>query len=151
MSTAPDLIAESRAHQQAILFAEAANARDSAAVAALFTEDGIWELPGMTPASGRAAIAAAFDAVIAGFERLVQIPHPGFVEISAHGVIARHYVTEFATRGNGAVLLQAAVYHDILKPDAGWGFSSRKLHLLAKSHVANASVSPSDVGACHEL
>ena len=132
MTTVPDWEAERRAHRQAQRFAEAANARDGAAVAALFTDGGVWKLPGMAPVVGRAAIAEAFDLVIAGFEQLVQIVHPGVVSTGAQGIAARHYVTEFVTRRGGALALQAAVYDDILEPDAAWGFSSRKLELLAR-------------------
>jgi uncharacterized protein (TIGR02246 family) len=132
VSTEPDWAMERRAHRQALRFAEAANARDGAAVAALFTHDGVWKLPGMAQAVGRAAIAEAFDLVISGFDQLVQIVHPGLVSIGTQGIAARHYVTEFVTRRRGALVLQAAVYDDILEPDAGWGFSSRKLELLAR-------------------
>ncbi|EHB55582.1 hypothetical protein MycrhDRAFT_2776 [Mycolicibacterium rhodesiae JS60] len=138
MNNGADWAIASRAHERAVQFAEAANARDGAAVAELFSDDGVWELPGMAPVIGRRAIAEAFTTVIDGFDDLVQIVHPGLVSVGPDGVTARHYVTEFATRPSGS-FLQAAVYDDILNPDAGWGFSSRKLRLLSKFPISSAA------------
>jgi uncharacterized protein (TIGR02246 family) len=140
VNTQPDWTIESRAHHQAVQFAEAANARDGAAVAELFTDDGVWELPGMAPVIGRRAIAEAFTTVIDGFDHLVQIVHPGVVSIGPDGVTARHYVTEFATRPSGS-FLQAAVYDDVLNPVADWAFSSRQLRLLSKLPLPDATSS----------
>jgi uncharacterized protein (TIGR02246 family) len=120
-------------------FTDAVNRRDSAALAALFTPDGSWVVPGTTVAAGRGEIAARLDGLLANFDRLIQLTHSGHVDVSDETATAVWYITESAADKAGNAFHFTGVYTDALIRTAdGWRFAERSFAFLHRTRGTDA-------------
>jgi ketosteroid isomerase-like protein len=95
--------------------------------AALFTEDGVWQIPAVNVSFGsRAEIRAGRERLAAVWQYFVQNTHPGVIQLDGDTATGRTYVEEFGRFRDGSSHLNYAVYHDRYRrtPD-GWKFAER--------------------------
>lgn len=108
-------------------FTDAGTIRDHDRFAALFTDDGVWRIPGI-PAEfrGRDEIRAAIARLQGNWEFFVQTIHPGVVRLDGDTATGRTYVAEFGRLLDGSSHRNHALYHDRYRrtPD-GWRFTER--------------------------
>jgi uncharacterized protein (TIGR02246 family) len=105
---------------------------DADAIAALFTEDAIWDGGSLGKADGRAAIHKFFSRAAEFFPFAIHNVMNPIIDVDGDCATARWYLLQPATmaKGNQAVWL-AAVYHDdYVRHDGRWMFK----HLRVKSH-----------------
>jgi uncharacterized protein (TIGR02246 family) len=105
---------------------------DADAIAALFTEDAIWDGGSLGRADGRAAIHKFFSRAAEFFPFAIHNVMNPIIEVEGDRATAQWYLLQPATmaKGNQAVWL-AAVYHDdYVRHDGRWMFK----HLRVKSH-----------------
>jgi uncharacterized protein (TIGR02246 family) len=105
---------------------------DADAIAALFTEDAIWDGGSLGKADGRAAIHKFFSRAAEFFPFAIHNVMNPIIEVDGDRATAQWYLLQPATmaKGNQAVWL-AAVYHDdYVRHDGRWMFK----HLRVKSH-----------------
>ena len=116
-------------------FTDAVNRRDPAGVAALFTEDGQWVVPGAAPAAGRAAVIETFARVLSTHPQLLQFLHAGHVDFTDdNSAAATWYASEELVDLAGTRITMHGSYQDALvRTDAGWRFSRREFTLLQRA------------------
>jgi len=124
----------------AAAFTDAANQRDGVAAARLFTEAGVWTLPGLDDVEGQERIAETMGRVLGRFDFLVQLLHQGTIEIDGERARARWYLSELARDRDGRCWATTAVYDDVLTwTGCGsrassdircWSFATRRLSFL---------------------
>ena len=115
-------------------FTDAVNRRSGTDLAALFVTDGDWVVPGVPQVHGRAAIAAQLDALLANFQKLIQLTHSGYVDVDGDAATASWYVTETAQDGAGNGFAFTGVYTDALvRTDEGWRFRERRFDFLYRA------------------
>jgi len=105
---------------------------DADAIAALFTEDAIWDGGSLGRADGRAAIHKFFSRAAEFFPFAIHNVMNPIIDVEGDRATAQWYLLQPATmaKGNQAVWL-AAVYHDdYVRHDGRWMFK----HLRVKSH-----------------
>jgi len=121
-------------HDLAARFTDAVNRRDPDALAALFTEDGQWHVPGVPPAQGRAAISERLAGLLENFARLIQLTHSGHVDVDGESASAVWYVTETAQDAADNGFEFTGAYTDTLVRTAeGWRFSQRSFAFLYRA------------------
>jgi ketosteroid isomerase-like protein len=113
-------------------FADAANRRDHDQFAALFTDDGAWEIPDMQAAfSGRVAIRDGIERMLGMWEVFVQTTHDGTMDGAGARATGRAYINEIGRFRAGGSQLNYALYDDIYaRTEAGWRFERRTYHFL---------------------
>lgn len=117
-------------------FTDAVNRNDPAALAALFTDDGEWLVPGMETTVGPAAAAEQIGGLRTMFPNLVQLLHSGHVVIDGDAATGVWYLTESAGTADGTALAFTGVYRDdLVRTDAGWRFSRRTFSFLYRGKV----------------
>lgn len=120
-------------------FADAGMTRDLDRLANLFTEDGVWRIPGVIDITGRAEIRAAIDRLQGAWEFLIQQVHPGsitFSDPSGDTATGRSYIHEVGRFRDGALHVNYSVYHDQYRRTAdGWRFAARSYEVR---HVEGA-------------
>jgi uncharacterized protein (TIGR02246 family) len=102
------------------------------AIAALFTEDAVWDGGSLGKAAGRAAIRKFFSRAAEFFPFAIHNVMNPIVEVEGDRATAQWYLLQPATmaKGNQAVWL-AAVYHDeYVRHEGRWMFNK----LSVKSH-----------------
>jgi hypothetical protein len=124
----------------AAAFTDAANRRDGVAAARLFTEAGVWSLPGLDDVEGQDRIAETMGRVLGRFDFLVQLLHEGTIEVDGERARARWYLSELARDRDGRCWATTAVYDDVLSwtrrgsraggDIARWSFATRRLSFL---------------------
>jgi uncharacterized protein (TIGR02246 family) len=105
---------------------------DADAIAALFTEDAIWDGGSLGRADGRAAIHKFFSRATEFFPFAIHNVMNPIIDVEGDRATAQWYLLQPATmaKGNQAVWL-AAVYHDdYVRHDGRWMFK----HLRVESH-----------------
>lgn len=107
---------------------------DADAIAALFTEDALWDGGSLGKADGRAAIRKFFSRAAEFFPFAIHNVMNPIIEVEGDRATAQWYLLQPATmaKGNQAVWL-AAVYHDeYVRHDGRWMFKklSVKPHFL---------------------
>jgi hypothetical protein len=115
-------------------FADRAIRQEYDRFAALFTDDGVWAIPGMGVSfQGRTDIRAGIERMRSMWEFFVQTVHPGAVEAgSGPGeATGRCYVSELGRFLDGTSQLNYACYEDrYLRLPEGWRFASRRYRFL---------------------
>ncbi|MFF5990898.1 nuclear transport factor 2 family protein [Prauserella flavalba] len=108
-------------------FTDAGMMRDYDRFASLFTDDGVWKIPGAgVEFRGRAEIRAGIERLQGGWDYFVQTVHPGWIGIEGDTAAGRANVAEFGRLRDGGSHANHAVYHDRYRrtPD-GWRFAQR--------------------------
>jgi ketosteroid isomerase-like protein len=108
-------------------FTDAATMRDWDRFAALFTSDGVWQIPdGNIKLVGRAEIRPAIERMQGAWEFFVQNVHPGTIQLDGDTATGRSYVAELGRFRAGSSHVNYSVYHDRYQrtPD-GWKFTER--------------------------
>lgn len=112
-------------------FSDAVNRRDPATLAALFTADGSWQVPGLPPMVGQDAISEFFTGVLQNFEGIIQLTHSGHVEVDGAEARATWYVSELTKDVGGNASTVAIVYTDAhVETEVGWRFTHRVCDFL---------------------
>lgn len=116
-------------------FTDAVNRGAPADLAALFTEDGEWHVPGMPVATGRDAIEALLGTLIGSFDRLVQLLHSGHVDLDGDRAVATWYLTELTASTSAEKAFHfVGVYADqVVRTAEGWRFAQRSFEFLYRA------------------
>jgi uncharacterized protein (TIGR02246 family) len=132
----PDLTAELEIRNLTEAYSDAVNRRASGDLAACFTEDGVWVVPGVPDSVGHEAIAAQLDQLLAGFEFLMQLPHGAVIRVDGDEATARWSLTEMARDTSEQGWLFAGVYHDALvRVGSVWRFRKRRFDFMYRGRV----------------
>ena len=95
-----------------------------------WAEEGRWILGG-NPSEGRAKILETFQAATALFDRVLQLPQAGVVELDEGGpATGRWSVVELLHGKDGGASLTVGFYHDVYqRTQAGWRFAERRFEV----------------------
>ncbi len=111
-------------------YADSVNRRDARDWAALWTEDGVWELFGGEIA-GREAVVAAWRAAMEGIPFVFHVPHSAVIEVDGDRATGRWTVSEQLVDAQGQPAVLLALYHDEYRREAGaWKIARRRLQPL---------------------
>jgi ketosteroid isomerase-like protein len=108
-------------------FTDAATMRDFDRFAALFTVDGVWQIPdGNIKLVGQAEIRPGVERMQGAWEFFVQNVHPGTIQLDGDTATGRSYVAELGRFREGSSHVNYSIYHDRYQrtPD-GWKFAER--------------------------
>jgi ketosteroid isomerase-like protein len=108
-------------------YTDAGMMQDYDRLAALFTEDGVWEIPaaGIRFAS-RAEIRAGVERLRGSWEFMVQNTHAGVIQLDGDTATGRAYVAELGRFHDGSSHLNHALFHDrYRRTPEGWRFAER--------------------------
>lgn len=108
-------------------FTDAAMQRDRARLAALFTPDGVLNMPNIPVRfTGREEIRLGGERLQAQWDFFVQNTHPGIIRIDGDTATGRTYIEEIARVLDGRSGLNFAIYHDTYRrTPEGWRFVER--------------------------
>ena len=116
--------------------------------ASLFTEDGIWRIPGAAEFFSRAEIRAGIERLKGVWEYFVQTAHPGTIQVDGDTATGRAYVAEFGRFNDGRSYSNYAIYHDRYQrtPD-GWKFAERsyEIQYLDTTPLPGTAPAPGDL------
>jgi uncharacterized protein (TIGR02246 family) len=128
-------------------FTDAGMTHDYDRFASLFTEDGVWAIPGGDiEFRGRAAIRSGIERLQANWEFFVQNSHPGTIRMDAtepDAATGRAYIAELGRFRDGSSHVNYALYHDSYERTGdGWKFASRsyELRYLDESPLGGAAM-----------
>ena len=127
-------------------YADAVSRQDHAAVAELFTVDGVWDVRGHGEPGGRAEIAAFLGGLLEHWVTIVHALASGRVHLDPADpdrATGRWYITEFGQRADGTEVFFAGVYHDEYVRDAGvWRFARRRYDSMFRRVGPDLTTSP---------
>ena len=127
-------------------FTDAATMREYDRFAALFTDDGVWRIPGVVEFGSRADIRTGIERLQQVWEFFIQTSHPGTIQVDGDVATGRAYVSEVGRMRDGNSHANHAIYHDRYRrtPD-GWRFAERsyEVRYLDSSPLAGSVPSPS--------
>ncbi|RED34858.1 nuclear transport factor 2 family protein [Paenibacillus sp. VMFN-D1] len=108
-------------------FTDSVMMRDPDRLASLFTEDGVWRIPGAgVELTGREQIRDGSKRLQSQWDFFVQTTHPGTIQIDGDAAAGRAYISELARLQDGRSGLNYAVYHDrYQRTEDGWKFAER--------------------------
>lgn len=108
-------------------FTDSVMMRDPDRLASLFTEDGLWRIPGAgVELTGREQIRDGSKRLQSQWDFFVQTTHPGTIQIDGDSAAGRAYISELARLQDGRSGLNYAVYHDrYQRTEDGWKFAER--------------------------
>jgi uncharacterized protein (TIGR02246 family) len=108
-------------------FMDAATCRDFDRFVELFTDDGVWQIPGAgVDFHGRAEIRAGIERLQSAWEFFIQNVHPGTIVVEGDTATARVYVSELGRFHTGESHVNYSIYHDSYRRTAaGWRFARR--------------------------
>lgn len=108
-------------------FTDSVMMRDPDRLASLFTEDGVWRIPGAgVELTGREQIRDGSKRLQSQWDFFVQTTHPGTIQIDGDAAAGRAYISELARLQDGRSGLNYAVYHDrYQRKEDGWKFAER--------------------------
>ena len=113
-------------------FTDAGTMHDHDRFASLFTEDGVWRIPGIGPDFvGREEIRAGIERLQDVWEFFVQHTHPGTIQLDGDTATGRVYVAEAGRMRDGSSHMNHSLYHDRYRrtPD-GWKFTERVYEII---------------------
>ncbi len=111
-------------------YADAVNRRDATDWAALWTEDGVWEVFG-TEIKGRDAVVGTWSAAMKGFSFVFHVVHSAVIEVEGDHAKARWSVSEQLIDAQGKPGILLALYHDDYRREMGvWQIARRRLQPL---------------------
>ncbi|MEV0321515.1 nuclear transport factor 2 family protein [Streptomyces sp. NPDC050658] len=113
-------------------FTDALMMRDYDRFASLFTEDGVWRIPGGgIEFAGRADIRAGIERLQANWAYFVQVTHAGTIRVENGRAVGRAYMAELGTFHEGGSHTNYAIYHDCYRSTPeGWRFTERVYEVL---------------------
>jgi len=127
-------------------YADAVSRQDPAAVAELFTPDGVWRVGGYGEPRGHAEITAFLAGLLDSWSTIVHALASGRVHLDPADpdrATGRWYITEFGQRTDGAEVFFAGVYHDEYVRDAGvWRFAQRRYDSMFRRVGSDLTTSP---------
>lgn len=108
-------------------FSDAAMMGDHDRFVALFTEDGVYQIPDAhVVQTGRDEIRAGTERLAQEWEFFVQTTHPGVIELDGDTASGRAYVCELGRLRNGTSIYNYAFFNDrYRRTPEGWKFSER--------------------------
>ncbi|GIO56168.1 nuclear transport factor 2 family protein [Paenibacillus cineris] len=108
-------------------FTDSVMMRDPDRLASLFTDDGVWRIPGAgVELTGREQIRDGSKRLQSQWDFFVQTTHPGTIQIDGDAAAGRAYISELARLQDGRSGLNYAVYHDrYQRTKDGWKFAER--------------------------
>ncbi|MBB3130090.1 uncharacterized protein (TIGR02246 family) [Paenibacillus rhizosphaerae] len=108
-------------------FTDSVMMRDPDRLASLFTEDGVWRIPGAgVELTGREQIRGGSKRLQSQWDFFVQTTHPGTIQLDGDTAVGRAFISELARLQDGRSGLNYAVYHDRYQRTAdGWKFAER--------------------------
>lgn len=111
-------------------YADAVNRGDAADWAALWSDDGVWELFGRRIA-GRQAVASAFEGAMGGFAFVFHLVHSAVIDVDGDAARGRWTISEQLVDASGRPGMLLALYHDEYRRDRGeWRIARRRLEPL---------------------
>jgi uncharacterized protein (TIGR02246 family) len=129
-------------------FTDAGMMHDYDRFAALFTEDGIFRIPGAVEFTSRAEIRAGIVRMKSVWEYFVQTVHPGTIVVDGDTATGRAYISEFGRFNDGRSYSNYAIYHDRYQrtPD-GWKFAERSYEVkyLDTTPLPGTAPAPGDL------
>lgn len=115
-------------------FTDAVNRRAPKELAELFTEDGHWQVPGTSGATGREAVSSMLKSLLDNFPHLIQLTHSGHIDVDGDTASATWYVSESGADAAGNGFTFTGVYTDALvRTGDGWRFAQRSFAFLQRS------------------
>jgi len=109
------------------LYTEGSCRADWDQVLGTFTDDGVWEVPGIGKFTGRAEIQPVMAAFVGQMDYFIQLNTPAIIKIDGDKATARSVIRECGKfKGNDEALEVLGFYNDELRRTArGWQFSRR--------------------------
>ena len=126
-------------------FTDAGMQLDYDRFASLFTEDGIWRIPGAAEFFSRAEIRAGIERLKGVWEYFVQTVHPGTIQVDGDTATGRAYIAEFGRFTDGRSYSNHAIYHDrYQRTGDGWKFTERvyEVRYLDTTELAGSAPGP---------
>jgi len=130
-------------------FTDAGMMHDFDRFAALFTVDGVWQIPDAgVKFVGRQDIRAGIERLQQVWEFFVQTVHPGAVRVDGDTAVGRAWTAEFGRMRDGSSHQNHAVYHDRYRrtPD-GWRFAERVYEIRYQDSSPLTGSAPHSAGA----
>lgn len=108
-------------------FTDAGMMHDYDRFASLFTQDGVWRIPGAdVELVGQEELRAGIERLQGHWEYFVQNSHPGTIRLEGDTAVGRAYVSELGRFRNGRSHLNYSIYHDrYQRTSDGWKFAER--------------------------
>jgi uncharacterized protein (TIGR02246 family) len=129
-------------------FTDAGMTYDLDRFASLFTDDGVWRIPGAAEFFSRIEIRAGIERLRGFWDYFVQTTHPGTIQLDGDTATGRAYIAEFGRLRDGSSHSNYAVYHDRYRrtPD-GWRFAERtyEIRYLDSTPLAGSVPAPSQL------
>ncbi len=118
------------------VYADGVMQRDAEIWGSTFTEDGVWQLPGMDGVQGRETLKGFWTQVMSGYPHVLHWVQPGIINVDGDTATARFYVQENIKDAEGNSFRVAGVYNDELrKEDGAWRFAVRKFDSMYRGPV----------------
>lgn len=109
------------------VYADGVMQRDPEIWGSTWAEDGVWELGGREPVSGRDNVVAFWSSVMQGYPLVLHWVQPGLIEVHGDTATARFYIQEKLRGEDGTGFYTAGVYNDeLVKVQGDWKFQYRK-------------------------
>lgn len=106
-------------------YVDAVNRYDGDAWIATWAEDGCWNLMG-SPVTGRDAIRALWEQMMASFEFAIMFPNSSLFEIDGDSASGHWYLHEYGRDHDGKATTILSRYRDTyVKVDGEWLYASR--------------------------
>lgn len=111
-------------------YIDAVNRRCGEDWAATWAEDASWSLLGQE-VSGRAAILALWQELMAGFEFAIMMPSSGVFDIDADTATGHYYLQEYTRNADGDAAFVLGRYRDSYRRiDGQWFYQSRHYEII---------------------
>jgi len=126
-------------------FTDAGMMHDYDRFASLFTEDGVWRIPGVEEFFSRKEIRAGIERLQSNWEYFVQTAHQGSIHLQGDTATGRAYINEFGRLRDGTSYLNYALYHDhYRRTEDGWKFTERayEIRYLDTTPLAGSAPHP---------
>ncbi len=124
-------------------YADAVCRRDADAWIDTWAPDCTWDLGGGRVTRGHEETLALWQASIAKYPWVAQLPASGTVEQVGDDVHGRWYVLELNHVGDGSGVLHLGHYLDTyVRVDGGWRFGTRRFHLIYRGSMDAGTVNP---------
>jgi hypothetical protein len=126
-----------------VRYHDAVSRRDVTAWESTWASDGRWDV-GTRSLDGRRAIVDVWQALLPGYEAVLQLPAQGWVGRRADGVVGRWLVMEILRRPGAEVdNLQVACYVDrYVQEESRWVFAHRTLTVHYRNELATGTFVP---------
>ena len=111
-------------------YAEAVSSRNKEEWAATWTDDGAWNVMGMS-SQGREDTVALWEKLMGGLEFVVQLANSGTVTVDGDTATGRWQVSEHGKFHGGAAMFTLGFYKDeCVRENGEWRFKTRSFHPL---------------------